>query len=887
MLMVGTLPLSAITTQEMPLGELVSGNIYSVPANTIVTGQFTAPSDGVITLTSSVDANTNLVPYSDSGCTNIITTVRDEVARTKTFDATSGTTYYFKQTTSPTTSFDVTFTFTSAGSGDDPEPVKGTPTLYEPAAYSEVSTLSYIRMTFSKEDYPYGLNASGVAKLYNSSDEYVTEGTYVVDFNDSWVVYLNLKQVVTAADTYTLKVAEGDISEYLNSANKCPVFEVSYTVTPMLNSNSGPESITPASGTTVEELGIVYLKFNAADYPNGLAVNSSAMIPVYDSNGVEVAKAKTTLDYTDNTSLTVKCSVKADNGYADRVITDMGDYTITIPEGCIWDKSDVFKYVPQIDLAYTVGAAPQVTATWSIEEGAEIEKLETVTVTFNDVLSVRSVTMYPEVFYSVSEDGTATPVSNYCTAGVLDASSVGNSLTYTVDYECYSEIANGNYRIVIPAGSIYFNGEETNTNTEEYVLNFVIKSTGGSTAEGALPIGYDPVAGSTVEELSYIMIEFSPEDYPNTIDYDYTAKAEVYNEAGELVTTGGYGSVPPYYTISITLETPITTEGTYTVKVGEGHIREYAWDANNVQNPNPKQCPAFEIVYKVGEAPKPLEITAIADPAEGIVESLSDFTITFEGAEQVAMDEYASKFPYVALVDEEGNIGTTVSNTMVFPFADQPNQLSIGTFADITDAGKYALVIPTESLVFNGNPEIKVAEENFIFYYEIEGAKPQYGIVVSPAAGEVSTDDLKVITITFEGASSIEFNEIGQPGNLYQVDEDGTIIKEYQSSPMLVSDVAYTFTPYYPPTEKGSYRLIIPARAVYVTDMEGVTGPNDEFVVDYRVTEVGIEGVDTEATDLNVYSIDGVCILRNASASDVKNLQKGIYIVNGKKVVIR
>ena len=104
---------------------------------------------------------------------------------------------------------------------------------------------------------------------------------------------------------------------------------------------------------------------------------------------------------------------------------------------------------------------------------------------------------------------------------------------------------------------------------------------------------------------------------------------------------------------------------------------------------------------------------------------------------------------------------------------------------------------------------------------------------------------------------------------------------------MLISDVAYTFTPYYPPTEAGQYRLIIPARAVYVTDNNDVTGPNDELVVDYTATVSSIEGINTDATNLNVFSIDGVCLLRNASANDLKQLQKGIYIVNGKKMVIR
>ena len=146
MLLCGTNVALAITTQEMPLGELISGQTYTVPENTLVTGQFTAPSDGSITLQSSVDANTNLVPYSDSGFTTVVNSTRDEAARTKTFDAISGTTYYFKQTTTPTTSFDVTFTFTAVQTPG--ESIPGAPIATSPEALTLLYSISLINLMY-------------------------------------------------------------------------------------------------------------------------------------------------------------------------------------------------------------------------------------------------------------------------------------------------------------------------------------------------------------------------------------------------------------------------------------------------------------------------------------------------------------------------------------------------------------------------------------------------------------------------------------------------------------------------------------------------------------------------------------------------------------------
>lgn len=164
---------------------------------------------------------------------------------------------------------------------------------------------------------------------------------------------------------------------------------------------------------------------------------------------------------------------------------------------------------------------------------------------------------------------------------------------------------------------------------------------------------------------------------------------------------------------------------------------------------------------------------------------------------------------------------------------------------------------------------------------------PTYTISVSPLPGEITKEQMASFVITFEGVNYIEFNPMGVYGNLFKIDDEGNFIEDYQCVAELTSDNAYTFTPYNPPTEAGKYRLTIPQRAVFVTDTEGVYGPNEEHVFDYTLTDTGIGGIDADATDLTVYSIDGVCVLHNAKTTDLKILAKGIYIVNGQKIIIR
>jgi hypothetical protein len=47
----------------------------------------------------------------------------------------------------------------------------------------------------------------------------------------------------------------------------------------------------------------------------------------------------------------------------------------------------------------------------------------------------------------------------------------------------------------------------------------------------------------------------------------------------------------------------------------------------------------------------------------------------------------------------------------------------------------------------------------------------------------------------------------------------------------------------------------------------------------------GIESISNNHGKVNVYSIGGILIKKNASDADIKNLRPGTYIINNKKIV--
>ena len=166
---------------------------------------------------------------------------------------------------------------------------------------------------------------------------------------------------------------------------------------------------------------------------------------------------------------------------------------------------------------YTVIAEPKpaITATWSMTEGSTVETFSEATITFTGVDAVKAKNSYGCTwFYGKNAEGEWQLVENMCTAGYMDAAASGTSFTLSVDPVCYSKdmkspfSVKGEYRIVIPAGGVYFNGDKTNLNTEEYVLNFVIDNDLVELQEIDAEYIATPENNTTVAEIREIVLTF-------------------------------------------------------------------------------------------------------------------------------------------------------------------------------------------------------------------------------------------------------------------------------------------------------------------------------------------------------------------------------------------
>ncbi len=342
------------------------------------------------------------------------------------------------------------------------------------------------------------------------------------------------------------------------------------------------------------------------------------------------------------------------------------------------------------------------------------------------------------------------------------------------------------------------------------------------------------------------------------------------------------------------------TEEEYTIESADFKtrgidLREYADQkihiAFRLKSKNCEQLVLDNIGLYGGYLIEPLEIKATATPSEGRVEKLDNFTIDFENVESLALEENPASSPYIASVDENGSL-RHVANVKLSAVESGSARINAAIAQDgmteITENGKYALVIPKEALIFNNDRTMDITVAEFVFYYEISDAEAQYQISVSPAPeSDIAFDELSEITVTFNGVQEIIFNEETQYGSLQHLDISDNIIEEIPVTFTKISDVACKVSFDTLPTEQGKYRLIIPEATVTIRDNAGVLGHNKCFVADYNVTAyTNVEDITKEVTEFNVYDINGVQILHKAKKEALKLLQSGVYLVNGKKMLI-
>ncbi|MBQ2399062.1 MAG: hypothetical protein II308_03205, partial [Muribaculaceae bacterium] len=558
-------------------------------------------------------------------------------------------------------------------------------------------------------------------------------------------------------------------------------------------------------------------------------------------------------------------------------ITADGRYALVIPRKdlifngdnklLITAKEFVFHY--QIGVIAD-GAFP---ITISPAAGSTVKELQTIVFEF-------SAADYPN---SMDYDSSKNPMLYNAAGEVVAEGHMGfaDAATYMSLYVQFEApvTEEGVYTLKVPAGAMreYGWGVANPKLCPAMELTYTV-----SNAEPQYTIAVTPAPSenASLKDLAQFTVTF---DGVQKIDFSteaWYAYVQRLDESGNPVEDFGTECVKisdVAYTATLT-STP-TELGTYRLTIPEGAI--IVLDNEGVSGPN-KEATFDYVVTESGYGALPISIS----PASGsTVKELSTIVFEFSAADYPnTMDYDSSKSP--VLYNEAGE--EVAIGHMGFADAATYMSLYVTFEAPITEEGVYTLEVPAGAMREYGWGIAYPKEcPAMTLTYTIGNVDPQYTITVTPAPSDnVALESISEFTVTFEGVQKIDFSTEAWYAYVQLLDASGNPIQNFGAECEKISEVAYKATLMDTPTELGTYRLTIPENAIIVLDNAGVSGPNKEATFDYNVTYVSVEDILADATEFNVYNINGVCLLTNAKAEDLKQLEPGIYIINGRKVFI-
>ena len=624
------------------------------------------------------------------------------------------------------------------------------------------------------------------------------------------------------------------------------------------NASMEAQSVEPADGAYVEALESVALTLSG-EAP--IVLTSKANAGLYKGD-VKVFDVQLTTDVDETGFVTM------DNNHVyakffepgtetPAVVSEPGTYVLKIDSMSIadsnFDETAPWKAgylgigICNPDWAFTynvVDVLPEVTDVDPapyVEGGAYSEALpEQVRITLN-VEGATVNAAYLRYGMNTREVAECAVDGNVITVKVSEAARTGNSLAVIVN----ATAANG--------APVVYNDEEG----QNIILNYQ------TPLNILVPVEVVPADKSTVEELSVVTIRVDEAYGMGTFDSE--KEILLTDEGGNTVATGSFDyDWNDWNAGVITLSKTVTEDGTYTLTLPEGLFN--ALNDENVFNP--------ELVYTFTVPGVQPEVVSV-DPAPYV-----------EGGEySTALPEQVN----ITLNVEDVTVNAAylrygMNTREVAEYAVEGNVITVKVSEAARTGSSLAVIV--NATTANGTPIAYNDEEgqNIILNYQLP-LNTLVPVKVEPADGS-TVAELSTIIITVDEAYGMGLLDATK--EIVLTDAGGRTVTtatiDYDWNDWNAAIITLNETV----AENGTYKLTLPEGLFTANNVEGVCNPEltYTFTVD---TSLGIGGVTAGSSDapVKVYNLNGVLVSSGKAADVLGKLPAGVYIVNGRKVVIR
>ena len=638
--------------------------------------------------------------------------------------------------------------------------------------------------------------------------------------------------------------------------------------------------ITPAAGE-VEMLNNFELTFtnkaDAFDFIGG--VDETKKIVLRDDDGTAVATGKLNVDL-EGFSSVAKVTLN-------REVTAPGNYTLSIPEAAVYNSSFNAEqedkgvanfgaiYNPAMEYVYTI-KGDDVVINPDPAKGILSEVPKQITLTFaKEIESVDMAMVNLGMNNAFMLAGDQVKVDGKVVTLNLPVEQMVNTASFYILLEVVD--VNGDY---ITYGDYDVDYVFLEYNVE--VPANIYKCNSITPAEGA------------VDSLKIFDLAFVDVSNPwggQIGGVDESKKVVLKNEAGEVVANGkiavDYDNMSSI--ANITLDKVINAAGTYTLVVPEATIYNNSFNADEkdfgVEKFDAIYNPELVFKYTIA-APEPAEVVAVdPDPAKGKLKEVpAKVTFTFSKEIKSAEDAMVIMGPGAVIpVDEIEVKGKQV--TVKLPAADMEG------------LSYFMLSLVVEDVEGNVVEYGEDVEGCVSVSYDIVVPADKYVLVSAlpdPKAGEVAELNKFVLTLSNEADPNDFIGSLDDSKKVVLKNKAGEVVANGTASfDASAWNSVVTIELDKVVKEDGTYTLVVPAGLAYNSACDpnspdfGVNWGaiyNPEIVLTYTVNSAltGIEGAFADDVEVKVYNLKGVLV-----AKSLKNLPKGIYVVNGKKVYVK
>lgn len=560
-----------------------------------------------------------------------------------------------------------------------------------------------------------------------------------------------------------------------------------------------------------------------------------------------------------------------------------GEYTFSIPAGAFTvdgNPNEAFtKTVIVKDLrTYTTVPANFFTVNPATE--SNLNELEFFNLRFSNK-DAQGNTIYggasvkPHAYGTVTKDNGEPVKLNFKSSAAPSTDLIQYKLVITDDH-VFSDP--GKYVVNIPAGTMVFRSEDTPTiwyTNPELTYTYTIR--GGGVADKTYTNTRPTITPAEGEILAFDGVEFeSPElgaywmylcpEGGNNVKFTVTLPDNTVDEYEPTVSANNSYIFCPFYEV-------YTTPGTYKLTVPKGSFKYVDGDGKEYYTNG------FELTYNVkgGEKTDMSYTLSTADK-----EIANDATLYNLSHIYVKFDDSVSglKMIYSKVTYPDNSVKYARTSW------SETNKRFLIDFQFPTQKGTYKVSFPAGA---TSNSEGKF---NNGIEFTINLAETKTGEIectTEPTNGDTVNELYTLYLNAPEGYTELKRVNGGITMSYFYNDEDRDNRQmQYLAATNSPDCLMITLDEKIDGNKPGDYTWEIPAGSIIGVKEDGsqVMATAMKFFWSIRPVGVVSVGMDKEAV-YNVYDINGVSVIRNGKAEDLDNLDKGVYIINGKTFIIR